>query len=345
MNNLDGIKQLINTITGEENYYFTVNRMLVKFMDSLEGGIFLNQLIYWSDRSIRPDGFFYKSAKEWYEEIHLSEYHINKHIKRLREAGIVQTKKLKANGAPTIHYKLNINTLYSDLETFLKNLEIETEKFGNGNQNISESIPKNLEIETQKFGNGNPKIQESIHENYENDSEKFRNGNQNISESLTKTTTKTISKNTTKTSQEITKKEYNNNHLQDIKTNQPPAPNISNSLDKKKGEKKKEKEVVVGGDIPFNEQLDHVIKAYEFEIGDVDENISKDLSGFLGLYKDHRLIAAALNELAQTEDINSVSINSIPAVISKWKREGIHSYDQLITKKKSNDIAAVIANG
>ncbi|RIJ64158.1 helix-turn-helix domain-containing protein [Rummeliibacillus sp. POC4] len=336
MNNSDGIKQLISTITGEENYYFTVNRILVKFMDSLEGGIFLNQLIYWSDRSIRSDGFFYKSAKEWYEEIHLSEYHINKHIKRLREAGIVETKKLKANGAPTIHYKLNIDALYSTLESFLKNLEMETEKFGNGNQNILESIPKNLEMETQKFENGNQKIQESIPENYENDSEKFRNGNQKISESLTKTTTKTISKNTTKTSQEITKKEYNNNYQQGITTNQPPAPNISYSVDSKYTEKIKE--VGGGRSVPFQEQLEQLVKSYEFAIGPVDETISKSLMGFIKLYKDHRLIAEALKELSQTEPPNNISVNDIPKVISKWKSNGIYNYDQLIAKQESDNL-------
>ena len=53
------------------------------------------------------------------------------------------------------------------------------------------------------------------------------------------------------------------------------------------------------------------------------------------MYKDHRLISAALNEMAQYDDISTKSINDVPAHISKWRSQGINSYEQLIEKISS----------
>ena len=102
LNNRDTAKQLITEHVGDDNYYFTVNKVYNQFMDSLDGRVFLFQLIYWSDHAKRWDGFFYKTAKEWHEEIYIRNHQINKHTKKLRELGIVETKKNKGKRRHTI---------------------------------------------------------------------------------------------------------------------------------------------------------------------------------------------------------------------------------------------------
>ena len=64
-------------------------------------------MIYWSDRTSRKDGYFYKSYNEWYEELHLTEYQVRRATKKLKSFGFVDTALKKANGAPTLHYKVD----------------------------------------------------------------------------------------------------------------------------------------------------------------------------------------------------------------------------------------------
>ena len=138
MSNIDLARYLITSISGQDNH-LTINRTFVQYMGTLEGGIFLQQLVFWSDKTQSADGFFYKSYVEWNEEVCLSEYSVRKQTKVLKEKGLVQTKLKKAEGSPTLHYKLDITGFLKDLESFLKNLRIESEKTKNGIENISVS--------------------------------------------------------------------------------------------------------------------------------------------------------------------------------------------------------------
>ncbi|MFW7189940.1 hypothetical protein [Lysinibacillus sp. BNK-21] len=115
-----------------------------------------------------------------------------------------------------------------------------------------------------------------------------------------------------------------------------PASSITNSVNREAVEETKEK-TVVGRSVPSSDtsdQLKQVIKACEFTFGSVNQNDMDTLKRLIGMYKDHRLISAALNEMAQHEDISAKSVNDIPAHIAKWRSQGIHSYEQLIAKQE-----------
>lgn len=227
---------------------------------------------------------------------------------------------------------------YQDFE-YYKGGSLEHQR--NSNETVKEQQRNSNETPSEHQKNDSETVTKHQKNSNETLREQQRNNNNNVNKDINVIKDNQVNK-VIKDKQDINDNHENKvmNEIKDNndkkeKNNQPPAPNMSNSVDKKTGEKKKEKEVVVGGDIPFNEQLVQVEKAYEFAIGSVDESISKNLAGFLGLYKDHRLITAALNELAQTEDANALSINSIPAVISKWRSKGIHSYEQLESRAVS----------
>ncbi|ATN02452.1 conserved phage C-terminal domain-containing protein [Staphylococcus capitis] len=106
MNNRDYISSIITQFSGQNNI-IPIPVIYIEITEDYHTAALLNQLIYWSDRTSRKDGYFYKSYKEWEEEIHLSKYQVMRATKKLKNMGIVETALKKANGAPTVHYKVD----------------------------------------------------------------------------------------------------------------------------------------------------------------------------------------------------------------------------------------------
>ena len=82
--------------------------ILVRAFGSINIALFFQQLYFWSDKGKRQDGFIYKTSKEIEKETTLSYYQQKSCQKKLIEFGVLEIKKIKANGAPTLHFKLNI---------------------------------------------------------------------------------------------------------------------------------------------------------------------------------------------------------------------------------------------
>ena len=112
MKNNELVKSIISGFSGRQNT-ISFPALYVEIVKDLNTALILNQVVFWSDRTKRKDGFFYKSYKEWGEETFLSQYQVKRSIKKLEELSLVETKLKKANGAPTIHYKANIDVLTS----------------------------------------------------------------------------------------------------------------------------------------------------------------------------------------------------------------------------------------
>lgn len=75
------------------------------------GAVYLQQLIYWCDKGARPDGFVFKSKEEIYEETGVTPREQDRIRLTLTSLGCLETKKLMANGHPTLHYKLNLENV------------------------------------------------------------------------------------------------------------------------------------------------------------------------------------------------------------------------------------------
>ena len=118
MANYDNVQRLISEIAGQHNT-MGVPRVFCKFMGSLEGGVFLSQLIYWSDKGSRKDGWFYKTYEEWEDETMLSKYKVRSLSQKLEEMGILHTTVKRANGVPTVHYRLESEKFHFLLVKFL----------------------------------------------------------------------------------------------------------------------------------------------------------------------------------------------------------------------------------
>lgn len=106
MNNRDYISSIITQFSGQNNI-IPIPTIYIRITEDYPSAALLNQMIYWSDRTSRKDGYFYKSYNEWYEELHLTEYQVRRATKKLKSFGFVDTALKKANGAPTLHYKVD----------------------------------------------------------------------------------------------------------------------------------------------------------------------------------------------------------------------------------------------
>lgn len=131
MNNQQAMIEVIKSLSGQANV-LTVPRVYIDYMGSLDGGLFLSQLIYWSDRGNDSGGWFYKTYAEWEDELTLTRYQVGKQVKILKEKGLLQTRVKKANGNPTVHYLFSFSVFQISLCKFLaerklKNLQNESE--------------------------------------------------------------------------------------------------------------------------------------------------------------------------------------------------------------------------
>ena len=122
MGNWNEFRALIGNFTGGDNF-LVIPRILVKFTGDIDSAILLNQIIYWSDKG--DDGTFYKTYKEWEDEICLSEYKVRKCVLKFKEMGFLETTIKKANGNPTVFYTFKWDNFKNGFLNFLRN---QTEK-------------------------------------------------------------------------------------------------------------------------------------------------------------------------------------------------------------------------
>jgi len=116
MDNQKTIFEFIKAISGQANV-FTIPRLYIKLTGSMESALFLSQCVYWSDKGKRPDGSFYKSYAEWSDELGLSRRQIDAARYALR--GIVSTELHRANGSPTLHWRVDMMALAEAITQFV----------------------------------------------------------------------------------------------------------------------------------------------------------------------------------------------------------------------------------
>src|SRR5690606_33376291 len=128
MSNYEAIKALIAQTSGQKNI-LTIPKIYVELTGNFTTALLLNQIVFYSDKSKRDDGYFYKTYKEWEEEVLLTERQVRHSVNKLKKMGLVETKVMKANGSPTVHYKLNYDKLVDLIlaktqNQFLQNVRI-----------------------------------------------------------------------------------------------------------------------------------------------------------------------------------------------------------------------------
>lgn len=100
---------------------------LAKALGGVEEAVYFQQLYYWSDKGSRKDGFHYKTKEEIQSETCLSIGRQDRVRKHLVHLGALETKLLKANGSPILHYKLNVELVQKLVDQTSKNNIIQPE--------------------------------------------------------------------------------------------------------------------------------------------------------------------------------------------------------------------------
>jgi hypothetical protein len=100
----------------KEPMVLTTPRIFIDICDGdIEIALFLSQCYYWLTRGKRSDGFFWKSDVEWLQETGLTHSKLIRARKMLKSKDLITIKKLKAEGSPTLHYKVNCVNLYKTM--------------------------------------------------------------------------------------------------------------------------------------------------------------------------------------------------------------------------------------
>lgn len=132
---------------------FGVPAALIKLAGGIEEGFFLNQLIYWSDKGKRKDGYFYKTDKDWKDELGLTRYKLERMRNKFVNLGYITVIKKKANGAPTNHYRVHMKKIFADLAMFNQK---------HGKDNKTNSVGNNADINQIVLSeNHNSELQDS----------------------------------------------------------------------------------------------------------------------------------------------------------------------------------------
>lgn len=92
------------------------HRIFVSLTGSVNAALMLSQAVYWSKRTRNPDGWFYKSGKEWEEETGLGRWEQEGARKTLRGTGIWEEN---LRGVPaTVWYRLDFKLMQEKLLAF-----------------------------------------------------------------------------------------------------------------------------------------------------------------------------------------------------------------------------------
>lgn len=81
--------------------------------------LLLSKLIYWADKGRKTDGYIFKAYPEWRSETGLSRRQVMQATKRLKDAGLIETKLKKICGFPVKHFKVNRELLMTNLKLYL----------------------------------------------------------------------------------------------------------------------------------------------------------------------------------------------------------------------------------
>ncbi|MEK3955400.1 conserved phage C-terminal domain-containing protein [Psychrobacillus sp. FSL K6-1464] len=133
----DEVRRVLAQLSGHDRIV-TIPKLYIEMTGDLAESVLLNQIVFYSDKSKRNDGYFYKTYEDWSKEVCLTERQVRYSAKKLIEKGLIETKVLKANGSPTVHYKLCFDNLVSWIVTNCKDGNLQS--VTNDTDNLSESL-------------------------------------------------------------------------------------------------------------------------------------------------------------------------------------------------------------
>lgn len=150
------VYKLIKQFSGQANV-LTIPRLFVDLTGDHISALFLSQVIYWSERTNDPEGWFYKTDKEWIDELGITRHQLNRITRKapdgkrpvspLVEKLGLEVKVGKVGTTPVTHYRL-------DSEMFTKAIihYLENPQSGLSTNQTAENPQSGLSMESPKSG-------------------------------------------------------------------------------------------------------------------------------------------------------------------------------------------------
>lgn len=116
----DDLAATLFALVGQEDNVIVIHRAFVQFTGTLDAGILLSQLLYWTPRSTitlreadgtTSEGWIAKADDELAEELYLSKYALRQARAVLEGMHILETRVARFGGTPTLHYRLKLDEL------------------------------------------------------------------------------------------------------------------------------------------------------------------------------------------------------------------------------------------
>lgn len=124
------VYRLIKQFSGQANI-LTIPRLFVDLTGDHVSALFLSQVIYWSERTKDPEGWFYKTDKEWIDELGITRHQLNRITRKapdgnrpvspLVERLGLEVKVIKVGKIPVTHYRLDTEKFTNAIIHFLEN--------------------------------------------------------------------------------------------------------------------------------------------------------------------------------------------------------------------------------
>lgn len=119
MQKTEDLWKVISAMSGEGEV-LTIPKLYTGLTNNLNEAIVLKQLIFWSNKTHRDDGYFFKKSEELQSETTLNRRQIDTVVKRLKEKGLIDVQTKKAYGAPTRHFKIHQDVVMTRLHTLVQ---------------------------------------------------------------------------------------------------------------------------------------------------------------------------------------------------------------------------------
>lgn len=285
-----------------EGAFLGFSPVLAKII-GLNEAVFLNQLHYWKQRSKNErDGFVwvYKTYIEWQHELPFwSNATIRRVISSLEKQDLlVSTSEYNKMGIDkTKWYRINYENL-----TNIMTAQNEQSTCSNCTDDLLKMSNPCIQGEQTSCSE---RADELLIMSNQTDQIEHTN-NHRLLQDIT-------SDNTTK----ITSKDFRTEKTDRQSFH---APSITNNVDRETVEEKKEK-TVVGRSLSRNEQIVSIEKAIQFTFDGVDEQVYKEIPGWL-VYSDYDSIMTVLQETAQLEEIPKKLSSHILIMLNERKKQG-----------------------
>lgn len=124
----DYILQLIESYS-DNTELLEIPRVFIDYTNNdITLAIFLERLLYWTDKVGNSEGWFYRTHEDWAEGLCLSKSTVRRCINKLTgkefskniKRPVIETKVKQVNGNPTTHYRVLVSDLLIDLMSFMK---------------------------------------------------------------------------------------------------------------------------------------------------------------------------------------------------------------------------------